>query len=160
MKRGPNLRWRQFFRLLAALLVLLAGITVHAEAVSTIPRPGPRLEPVPGPEKSTVGVPEVASWPVARYERPLRLLAILRKSESAAPYQRIARRLRATLALRYLGEGEDFYRYHVNDKWIEPSDNPTLKELVAELRKVAGASISTSDPRTFDVIFIHQKVEI
>ena len=79
-------------------------------------------------------------------------MAILGKGESAAAYQRIARRLRANLELRYLAAGDD--RYHVNDKWIEPSGDPTMEELIAESRKIAFRSIEPVDGRwPCDVLF-------
>lgn len=142
---------------LLALVSLIADTDVRAAGPESIPLSGPELDAVPGPVIDASNLPAAATWLVARYEHPLRLLAILDKGESAAPYQRIARRLRASLELRYIAAGDD--RYHVNDKWIEPSDNPTLKELVAESRKIANESIAPAGPRTYDVIFLHRGLE-
>ena len=113
---------------------------------------GPELDGVPGPAVDLAGLPPAATWPAMRYEHPLRLLAILDKRESAAPYQRIARRLHASLELRYIAVGDD--RYHVNDKWIEPSDHPTMEELIAQSKKTVVESIEfAGDKRPYDVIF-------
>ena len=47
--------------------------------------------------------------------------------------------------------GDD--RYHVNDKWIEPSDRPTLEELIAASKKAAVESVSLcGGNRPYDVV--------
>ena len=131
-----------------SLLLSLAVLGMAA----TLPLAGPHLESVPGPSYSTEGVPAVATWPMLRYDKPLRVLAIGAKTGTAAEWQRICRRMRATLDVRYLGGGDD--RYHVNDKWIEPSDNPTAEELAKYGVKVV---VDTLNPAggtlPYDVIF-------
>ena len=102
---------------------------------------GPRLDEVPGPSLATQGLPAPARWPMLRYERPLRILALTDMTSSTAGYQRIARRMRSELDVRYLGGGMDIY--HVNDKWIEPQKDPTPKELADLTRQRA---IEATDP--------------
>jgi hypothetical protein len=124
-------------RLLALtfVLVVLAASCLPAQE---LPLPGPALDSVPGPSLTTVGLPAPATWPLPRYSQPLRMLALTSKSSADTVYQRLARRLRASLDVRYLSGwngGDDIY--HVNDKWIEPQGNPTREELAAYTRKVA-----------------------
>jgi hypothetical protein len=82
------------------------------------------------------GLPDAALWPAARHERPLKLLVISDKNSSLATYRRIARRLGSQVEYVYVGVN-DQVEYHVNDKWIEPKDNPTVvrwqKRWLAEL---------------------------
>lgn len=121
---------------------------------NAIPAPvvGPELEDVPGPAIDRAGLPAAAAWPAIRYERPMRLMAIVDKRHSAAAYQRIARRLRAVLEIRYLAAGDD--RYHVNDKWIEPNDPPTMDELIAASKRLVIQSIAMPGEKGgCDVIF-------
>ncbi len=139
------------------VLVLLLGAPLlqcasRPAGAAAYPLPGPQLEEVPGPVLSQEGIPAPATWPALRYEQPLRILAITSKGNSAAAYQRIARRMRASLDLRYLGGGDDIY--HVNDKWIEPKDNPTAQELREYTVKVIRDTVSAAaaEPR-YEVIF-------
>ena len=137
-------------------IVLWACCVWAAAGTAAAPR-GPELDEVPGPVIDPDHMPEPATWPVVRYQRPLRLTAILGKGESAAAYERIARRLRASLEIRYLAAGDD--RYHVNDKWIEPSGDPTMEELIAESRKIAFRSIEPVDGRwPCDVLFCNHEL--
>jgi len=132
-------------------LSLLLALAV-AGLAATLPVAGPQLDNIPGPSVITTGAPACALWPAVRYERPLRLLAVGWKGGSIADLQRIARRLRASLEVRYLGGGDD--RYHVNDKWIEPSDNPTLEELTkAGVHNVVDALSAPDGKLPYDVIF-------
>jgi len=50
---------------------------------------GPRLDDLPGPVVITAGLPAAATWPMLRYEKPLRVLAVASKGASIAAYQRI-----------------------------------------------------------------------
>ena len=135
-------------------LFVLVGLALPA----VVQAAGPALEAVPGPMVDTAGLPAPVAWPAVRHEQPLRLLAILEKNQSAAAFQRIARRMRATLELRYLAAGDD--QYHVNDKWIEPAGNPTLPELIAASRKIAIEATAMAGPnRAYDVIFAHRDVD-
>jgi hypothetical protein len=138
------------------IAIVVWACCVWAATATAAPR-GPELDEVPGPAVDVEHTPEPATWPAARYQRPLRLMAILGKGESAAAYQRIARRLRASLELRYLAVGDD--RYHVNDKWIEPSGDPTMEELIAESRKMAFRSIEPVGGRwPCDVLFCNREL--
>jgi len=87
-------------------IVLWACCVWVAAATAATPR-GPELDEVPGPAIDLEHTPEPATWPAVCYQRPLRLMAILRKRESAAAYQQIARRLRASRELRFLAAGDD-----------------------------------------------------
>ena len=118
----------------------------------------PRLDNVPGPVAGQEGVPEVATWSTVRYASPLRMLAIIGKRESAGPYLRISRRLRADLEIIYLSHGKDEI-YHVNDKWIEPKDNPTREELAEYSEEVVVETLErqaeqASATGAYDVIFL------
>ncbi len=103
--------------------------------------------------RAEAGPAEVAAPAMWRHERPLSLLVFSGKNGSLASYQRIARRLRATLSVRYTDIGGDSI-YHVNDKWIEPKDNPTADELAARVAELAGDALKLRDGRPpADVIF-------
>jgi hypothetical protein len=93
---------------------------------------GPKLDETPGAVAPDANLPAPAPWPVLRYERPLRMLAVAGKRQPVTDLQRIARRMRSRIEFRYTG-GRDVGMaiYHVNDKWIEPKENPTAEELSA-----------------------------
>ena len=143
---------------LIAVCMVLASSGMPAHAAEQIPVPGPQLDPVPGPAITSANLPAPATWPILRYERPLRILAILSKRQSTAPLQRIARRMRASLEIRYVGGGDD--RYHVNDKWIEPKGDPTKDELLEfGTRLVLDATSFEGDRPPYDVIFCNWNLE-
>ncbi len=136
----------------AAATIFVFLCTAVAAAAQEVPLPGPALDPVPGPSLTSSGLPAPATWPALRHDRPLRLLVLTAKTESTGVYQRIARRLRATWEVRYLGGGDDIY--HVNDKWIEPQANPTGKELEAYTRKVIlDTANAAAAKKQYDVVF-------
>jgi len=135
-----------------AVWVSLLLLVPSPGQAAVYPLPGPQLEEVPGPVVQPAGWPGPATWPARRYAEPLRLLAITGKGTSAAPYLRLARRLRASLDLRYLGGSFDLY--HVNDKWIEPQANPTEAELKDYSLKVIRDTVrAAAADRRYDVIF-------
>lgn len=84
-------------------LLLLTGVAVSpvrtAHAGPSPAEVGPRLDPVPGFSGSGPEGTEEARRPVLRYEKPLRILLIAHRRNSAAAYMRIARRLRAEMTL-------------------------------------------------------------
>jgi hypothetical protein len=104
------------------LFIIILSINM-ANSVSV----GPRLDEGTGTVVITTGLPVSATWPILRYEKPLRVLVVASKGASIATYQRVCRRMRAELDVRYIGGGDDIY--HVNDKWIEPQKDPTYQEL-------------------------------
>jgi hypothetical protein len=78
------------------------------------------------------------------------------KGAFLSPYQAIARRVRGTVEARYLDAGDAIY--HVNDKWIEPKDNPTRPELTAYARQVVMDTVgSLAQTRRFDVVFVEAR---
>ncbi len=138
------------------VLVELAGILAACIFSLSAARAadGPQLDVVPGPIVEPAGRPEVASWPVLRYKKPVRILVVLDKRSSAGPFLRIARRLRAVLEIRYLTRGSNAI-YHVNDKWIEPKENPTREELAAYSQQVVLDTFRVEEGRCpYDVIFL------
>jgi len=133
------------------MLVLTANLADAADHAA-IPIDGPALDDVPGPVIDQSGLPAPAQWPVVRYDRSLRMLAVVGKG-SLAPWQRVARRMRSTIEFRYVGQAGDAI-YHVNDKWIEPKNNPTADELNAYVAKVAAESLAPKNGQPpADVIF-------
>jgi len=144
--------WRTTF----VVFALAAGVFSVDRGLANEVDDGPHLVNVPGPQVIRQGQPEMATWHALRYERPVRMLAILDKRTAAAPMQRIARRLRARLELRYIsrGGGADEI-YHVNDKWIEPKENPTRKELHAYAeQQVVGTLKEVGRSMSFDVVML------
>jgi len=139
---------RYFFCIVVLFSILL--FTRMADGAPSLPLAGPRLEATPDAAAPT-GLPALATWPVWRYTHPPRVLAITGKLGSAAPYARICRRLRARLELRYISTGDD--RYHVNDKWIEPTDTPTQDELKSATIATAIAAVNPVGEAPYDVIF-------
>src|SRR6516165_6352804 len=131
--------------LLSLTIVCAAVPLLGAGAVPTGERQdvfatGPRLDEVPGPRAVGPGLPPPAQWPVLRYRHPLRILVVTGK-RSLAAFQRIARRMRSTVEFRYADQA-GFSMYHVNDKWIEPKNNPTTGELDDYVRRVATEALS------------------
>lgn len=118
----------------------------------TCTRANPTLEDVPVRLPDT-DLPAPATWPSWQPEEPLRILVITGKGDFLSPYQRIARRLGATLDVRYLN-GPDAI-YHVNDKWIEPETQPpTIAELTRHAEKVVLDTLATlNSPSQYDVVF-------
>jgi hypothetical protein len=132
-------------------LSLFAWTAVEADQQQPIPVPGPKLDDLPEPVVSPANLPAPARWPVLRYERPLRMLAVVEKIQ-LSPYQRIARRMRSALEVCCEGPAGDGI-YHVNDKWIEPKDNPTPKELDEFIKRVAHEAVAPRKGTPADVIF-------
>ena len=83
---------------------------------------------VPSPVLAGHDLPEPGRWPALRYERPLRMLVVADKRQAMSAYRRIALRLHSRVDYCYVGV-DDMVEYHVNDKWIEPKDQPTRDEL-------------------------------
>jgi len=146
-------------RRLPFLILTLAAVWAPAGASAAKaplaePPLGPSLAAVPGCQIHTPNRPQAATWAEVRYAEPVRILGILDKGQSAAALQRIARRLRAVLELRYLCRGGDEI-YHVNDKWIEPKDNPTRDELREYAEEVVLDSLrDAARSKAFDVVFL------
>ena len=119
---------------------------------------GPALEEVPALAAPADGVPAAATWPLVRHERRLRLLAVLNLQQSAAPYQRIARRCRAALDLAFTahapgGVPDDISTLaHTNDKWIEASKDPTAKEVADHAVRRRQALLATAAGK-YDAVF-------
>lgn len=136
-----------FASVLVVGLLSLAGVGAQEILVS-----GPSLDSPPGPTVTTAGLPGPATWTLLRHDRPLRLLAVVGKNAADAAYMRIARRMRASLDVRYLGGGDDIY--HVNDKWIEPQANPNAKELTEYTRKIILDTLTSAAAKgSYDVVF-------
>lgn len=106
---------------------------------------GPQLAVVPAPSPSAV-----PAWPALRHARPLHLMLIVSTRQELGAYLRIARRANAVLDTRYATTGDVIY--HVNDKWIEPKDNPTSAELDANSRMVILDSLRAAVPGNPDAI--------
>jgi hypothetical protein len=137
------------------VIVVAFLLTTHSACAAQVSVPEPELEVVPGPEQPQAGLPDAATWPVRRHQQPLRLLAVLNKGTSLAPYRRIALRLQASLDVGYVSEGGD-ERYHVNDKWIEPNDPPSSEQLIqTSLQAVTDLVRLDSGRPQYDVIFVH-----
>jgi hypothetical protein len=113
---------------------------------------GPALECVPGPLVSD-GLPAPATWPTWEPDEALRILVITGKGDFLSPYQRIARRLGASLDVRHLN-GPDAI-YHVNDKWIEPETQaPTNAELTRYAEQVVLDTLAKPNtPLRYDIVF-------
>ena len=112
---------------------------------------GPQLEDVPAPRLADA-LPVPAQWPLLRHAAQLRACVIIGKNRPLAVYQRICRRIQASLDVRYTNDGDA--RYHVNDKWIEPQGDPTNEELTAYCQQLIRESLQpVSGLRPFDVVF-------
>src|SRR5262245_29548828 len=128
------------FVLLLSLLTFV--ISVHAD-----------LDEIPGPELTQEGLPAPARWLALRYDQPpLRLLAICTKSEMRSPYERIARRLRASLDVRYTSPTNGDMINHINDKWIEASNHPTAEELGRAVRQSVIDTFDANGHAPYDVV--------
>jgi hypothetical protein len=57
-------------------LSLFAWTAVEADQQQPLPVPVPKLEDLPGPVVDPANLPAPAQWPVPRYDRPLRMLAV------------------------------------------------------------------------------------
>ena len=110
---------------------------------------------VPGPVLDGRELPEAAAWPVLRYERPLRMLVVADKRQAMSAYRRIALRLRSRVDYCYVGV-DDMVEYHVNDKWIEPKDQPTRDELAKAVLESAVRTTQVQDGQPVaDVIVVN-----
>ena len=126
-------------------IILLAG--------TIIPITGHALEAVPG-WSDDPALPAAATWPALRHlGTPLRIQVISDTEAGINAYQRIARRLHATLDTYYLLQGFD--HFHVHDSWIEPKGSPTEKEAFDKSWELALSSLNLQDgkPPT-DVLFL------
>ncbi len=133
------------------------GIAKSAEEIHHVRRDCEQdgLGQVPVPALTDRELPEPAQWPVLRYQRPLRMLVIADKNQSMAAYRRIALRLRSRVDYCYVGVN-DQVEYHVNDKWIEPKENPTRDELAkAVLASAVRATQVQAGRPVADVIVVH-----
>jgi len=145
----------------ALFCALVIGLAWHAGilpwgAAAELARPVEQTwTEIPQPEAGRRDWPAAAVWPAMRHQRPLRLLVVAEKRNAMGPYQRIARRLRATLRFVYVGVS-DLVEYHVNDKWIEPKENPKREELRQAILAAALEALAVRDGRpASDVILLH-----
>lgn len=143
---------------MASVLLLFIGLVAPGAGVRQA-LSSPALETVPSPVAPTAGLPAPATWPVLRHERRLRFLAILDQRDQAAPYQRIARRLNASLELGFLaGEGKQgpdaiYTLSHTNDKWIEAAKDPSAQEVADHARVRLREALAAG---TYDAVFSGQ----
>ena len=129
----------------------IAVIVLACLATSVGRAAAPQLEDVPAPRLAD-GLPAPAQWPLLRHDAQLRACAIISKNRPLAVYQRICRRIRASLDVRYTNDGDA--RYHVNDKWIEPQGDPTNEELTAHCQQLVREALQPiRGARPFDVVF-------
>lgn len=113
-----------------------------------------RIMELLGPVLADRELPEPARWPALRYERPLRMLVVAEKRHAMSAYRRIALRLRSRVDYCYVGV-DDMVEYHVNDKWIEPKDQPTRDELAKAVLASAVRRTQVQDGRPVaDVIVV------
>ena len=114
---------------------------------------GHTLEAVPGWTHDTA-TPAAATWPALRHQgTPLRIQVISNTEAGINGYQRIARRLHATLETYYLLARFD--HYHVHDAWIEPKGSPTDKEAFDKSWELARESLVLNEGKPpADVLFL------
>jgi len=143
-------------------LFLTATLLAAAQPETVNLKPETRpLEEVPTLAAPVEGLPAPATWPVRRYERRLRMLAVIGLQHAAAPFQRIARRCHASLDLIVAvdtggGTPDDITTLaHTNDQWIEAKEKPSVKEVADHADRVRQEVLASAAGR-YDVIFCSQ----
>jgi hypothetical protein len=132
-----------------AMIAFLGWILIDAADVAQ------SVDDVPGPVLDGRDLPEAAAWPALRYERPLRILVVAEKRQAMSAYRRISLRLRSRVDYCYVGV-DDMVEYHVNDKWIEPKDQPTRDELAKTVLESAVRTTQVQDGQPVaDVIVVN-----
>lgn len=139
------------------LVVLLTGIgRADAPMVGPeLPLAGPGLESVPGPVVAPTTWPAPAQWTPLRYSHPLRALALVSRYDSLAGLQRVCRRMRASLDVRFISLWEIYGADpHLLDMW-EQRGNPTADETRARNLRLATEALALHEGAPpYDVVFL------